>query len=546
MSRGTPLDAAMRGGSRRGEPALRGTSRVRGDDAEGALRWGGGSAGSRSRSRCFLLVLGQLVNIQVRQAHALNAASQNPRIASTRYDNLRGDILAANGEVLARSVKAPKGSGPYQYVRECPAGSLFAHIVGYDSAFYGTNGVEEQYNHWLGAHPHPPQNVGQVLTPPPPTTDSVTLTVEPYLQSLARRELAGLPSADKDGAVVVLDPRTGAVLAMYSSPTYTPNPLASPNIGNEKAAGHADFTVPDHEGFYPGVPVATFDPEPPGSTFKVVTTAAVYNLKPSLDNFRYKVSKCTKLPDSTKKICNDATTGGKADACGGTIPQMLPSSCDPGYANLGLALGATTLWRQAELFGFDRKPPIDLPDVSPSTFPAPGTFSVTKLGPPGLAYSSFGQQDVKATALEQAMVAAAVADGGTLMTPHVLSVVRNSNGKVVDRYRPTVYKRSMSASAAAEVNKLMQAVATARDGTANGIFPPSLKVAVKTGTAQTGLPNLSADIHDWMIGFAPYTHPEVAVCVMVPFQPSSTFGATVAGPIVRSMLTAALNPPPGG
>lgn len=494
---------------------------------------------------CFGLVLAQLANIQMRQAQALNASAQNPRIATSRYDNLRGDILAADGEVLAHSVQTQKGSGPYKYLREYPAGSLFSSVVGYDSEYYGTNGVERQYNSWLVAHPQSPQNLGQILTPPPPTTDSVTLTLEPYLQALARRELASVPSADKDGAVVVLNPHTGAVLAMYSSPTYTPSPLVSPNLTTEKAAGHAVFTVPDHEGFYAGVPVATFDPEPPGSTFKVVTTAAVYNLKPSLDHFDYPPHKCTKLPDTNKKLCNDATTSGKADACGGTIPQMLPPSCDPGYANLGLALGATTLSRQAELFGYNHKPPIDLPDVSASTFPAPATFSVTKLGPPGLAYSAFGQQDDKATALQQAMVASAVADNGTLMTPHVLSVVRNSNGKVVDRYQPSVYKQSMSPAAAAKVNRLIQTVATARDGTAYGIFPPSLRVAVKTGTAQTGLPNLSADIDDWMIGFAPFTHPEVAVCVMVPFQPSGTSGATIAGPIMRAMLTAALHPPPG-
>jgi peptidoglycan glycosyltransferase len=494
---------------------------------------------------CFGLVLAQLVNIQVRQAQALDGTRTNPRIAATRNDNPRGDILAANGEVLARSVKAPKGSGPYQYIREYPTGSLFAQIVGYDSPYYGTNGVEEVYNQWLAPHFQSPQNLGQILTPPPPTTDSVSLTLEPYLQAFAAHELATIPSANKDGAIVVLKPQTGAVLAMYSSPTYTPNPLVSPNITTEKAAGHADFTVPDHEGFYPGVPVATFDPEPPGSTFKIVTTSAVYNLKPSLESFTYPIAACTSLPDSTKLLCNDATSPAGATPCGGTIPEMLPPSCDPGYANLGLAIGGTVLWRQAELFGYNQKPPIDLPYASVSTFPAPRTFAVTKLGPPGLAYSAFGQQDVKATALQQAMVAAAVANGGRLMTPHVLSVVRNSNGQVVKRYQPTVYKHTMSASAAAEVGKLMQSVATAPDGTAFGIFPPSLKVAVKTGTAQTGLSSPTANIHDWMIGFAPATHPEVAVCVLVPFQPSGTYGATTAGPIMRAVITAALHPPPG-
>lgn len=494
---------------------------------------------------CFALVLAQLVKIQMIQAPAINASPTNPRVASTRYDNPRGAILAANGEVLARSVKAPKGSGPYQYLRQYPAGSLFSQIVGYDSPYYGTNGVEAEYNSWLTPHTQSPQNLGQLLTPPVPSTDSATLTVEPYLQSVAQHELATIPSSNKDGAIVVLRPQTGAVLAMYSSPTYTPNPLVSPDITTEKAAGHADFTVPDHEGFVPGVPLATFDPEPPGSTFKIVTTTAVYNLKPSLAGFTYPVSKCTKLPDSTRQICNDAATAALANACGGTIAQMLPPSCDPGYANLGLALGGTTLSRQASLFGYNQKPPLDLPDVSASTFPAAGTFAVTKLGPPGLAYSAFGQQNVKSTALQQAMVAAAVANGGTLMTPHVLSTIRSANGQVVKRYQPSVYKHSMSASAAAKVNTLMQSVATAPDGTGYGIFPSSLKVAVKTGTAQTGLPNATANIDDWMIAFAPYTHPEVAVCVMVPFQPSSTFGATTAGPIMRTMLTAALHPPAG-
>ena len=134
---------------------------------------------------CFGLVLAQLVNIQVREAQALDATRTNPRVAATQNDNPRGGILAANGEVLARSVKAPKGSGPYLYMREYPTGSLFAQIVGYDSPYYGTNGVEEEYNQWLVPHSQSPQNLSQVLTPPAPSTDSVTLTLEPYLQAFA-------------------------------------------------------------------------------------------------------------------------------------------------------------------------------------------------------------------------------------------------------------------------------------------------------------------------------------------------------------------------
>jgi len=497
---------------------------------------------------CFALVVLQLVNIQVREAPRLNATRHNPRNAAQRFDNLRGDILAANGLLLAQSVPAPKGSGTYEYVRQYPQGSLYSQIVGYTSLFYGTSGVEYEYNTQLTVRKQAAQSLSQLITPPAPTADDVTLTVEPYLQTLARHELASVVSPDKDGGIVVLDPQTGAVLADYSSPSFTPNTLASPDVTKEKFAGHFDFTTPDHEGFYPGYPIAMFDPEPPGSTFKVVTTTAVYNLKPSLADFTFPVAPCTTLPTSNKLICNDAPTAARANPCGGDIAAMLPPSCDPGYARLGLALGGTVLAKQSELFGYNSLPPIDLPqrEVAKSSFPDPATFVTGgALGPPGLAYSAFGQQDVKATVLQQAMVAAAVANGGTLMTPHVMASIHRADGSLVTRYTPTPYKQTMTPAVAAQVNTLMQSVATTPGATAYGVFPPTLKVAVKTGTAQTGRPTLLTNTQDWMIGFAPYTHPKVAVCVMVPYQPTTSAGATVAGPIMRAMFTAAEHPPAG-
>ncbi|MDA8360295.1 MAG: penicillin-binding transpeptidase domain-containing protein [Actinomycetota bacterium] len=494
---------------------------------------------------CFALIVLQLVNIQVRQAPRLNATPKNPRNAAAHFDNLRGDILAANGQILAESVQAPKTSSTYEYVRYYPQGSLYSQVVGYTSPYRGTAGIEYEYNTKLVAHKQPAQSISQLLNPPAPSADDVTITIEPYLQTLARQELADVVSPDKDGGIVVLDVQTGAVLAMYSSPSFTPNTLSNPDIAKEKAASHADFTVPDHEGFFGGYPIATDAPEPPGSTFKIVTTTAVYNLKPSLANFTFPVNRCTTVVGRVQPICNDARTYTHANACGGTIAQMLPPSCDPGYAQLGLALGATTLFKQAELFGYNSVPPIDIPNVAPSHFPKPSDFASTDLGQAGLAISAFGQQDVKATVLQQAMVAAAVANGGSLMTPHVMASVHAANGSLVERYQPTVYKHSMTPSVAAQVNRLMQTVATTPTGTAYGIFPPSLKIAVKTGTAQTTLPTLLTNTQDWMIGFAPYTHPTIAIAVLVPYQPTTSAGATVAGPIMRTMMTAALHPPAG-
>jgi len=160
------------------------------------------------------------------------------------------------------------------------------------------------------------------------------------------------------------------------------------------------------------------------------------------------------------------------------------------------------------------------------------------VGIPGQAYSAFGQQDVAATALQNALVAAGIANGGAVMVPHFLDKITNSQGQAVETYQPKVWKQAMTPQAAGEVIPLMQSVATS--GTARGDgFPASLNVAVKTGTAQVGFPVITS-VSDWMIGFAPATNPEVAIAVVVPYQPLSTQGASIAGPIVKAMLEAAL------
>jgi peptidoglycan glycosyltransferase len=215
---------------------------------------------------------------------------------------------------------------------------------------------------------------------------------------------------------------------------------------------------------------------------------------------------------------------------------MLPPSCDPGFAELGIQLGAATLSKQGALFGYNQIPPIDLPNVVPSAYPTAADLAPNNLGQPGIAYASIGQQSVSTTALQNALIAAGMADHGTIMTPHLMAEVRDSQGKLVTSYTPKPWLQAVSAAAAAQLVPSMQAVATS--GTAAGIFSPSLNVAVKTGTAQTGLPQSPTD--DWMIGFAPAQDPIIAVAVIAPFQAQSDTGAQVAGPIMNTMLSAAL------
>lgn len=481
---------------------------------------------------CFALVLFQLTNIQFRQANALANSPDNPRTIAAAADNPRGDILAANGQVLATSVKASGQCGGKEYQRTYPAStaSLFADVVGYDSPLYGTFGVEYEYNAQLSAHQQPPASLGQLLGGAPTTTDNVTLTLSPSLQALAASELAG-----RDGAVVVLDPSTGAIEAMYANPTYDPNLLASPSCAIE-TQGRQAFLAPDAYGFSPQSPLTYRDDVAPGSTFKVVTTTAVYNLDPSLSNFVFPPAESLKLPNSNQVLNNDGDT-----VCGGTIAQMLPVSCDPGYGALGLTLGGATLSKQAQLFGFDSVPPIDLPDAVASYFPPASSFTPND---PFAAYDAIGQEDVRVTALQNALDAAAVADNGTIMTPHVMAEITGSQGNIVTRYTPTVWRQAMSAQAASQVNTLMQTVVSAGDGTAHGCFPASLDVAAKTGTAQAPLNGVEYT-DDWMIAFAPANDPKVAVAAVVPFQSYSATGAAVAGPILNAMISAALGVPAG-
>jgi len=484
---------------------------------------------------CLGLVVAQLVNIQLVKAKQLQSSPNNPAIASQQYINPRGTILAADGTVLAKSIPTPAGTDttnyPYQYVRQYPQGPLYAGITGYDSAlYYGTAGIEEQYDSDLGPHQQPPQTLTQLLfrEQQPRTTDNVTLTVEPSLQNAAWQALTTLPpGANKDGAVVVLQPSTGNVLAMVSNPTFDPNTLVSPSLQAEQLA-YLSYTQKDHEGFFPLRPIATRETFPPGSTMKVVTSTAAYNLKPSLAGFNYPVQACQKFSDSNVQLCD------QSGPCGGMMTQMLPFSCDPGYAELGVQLGVPIMTRQSELFGYNSVPGIDLPNTSTSVFPSLAPNSQAFLG-----QSSIGQYNVQTTALQNAMVAAGIANKGVLMTPHLMSSIHDSQGSLVQTYTPKAAATVATPQAAQQVTSLMESVITDPQGTAAGVgFPSYLCAAVKTGTAQT---NAATGLTDtWMIGFAPANNPQVAVAVVVPQQANSSDGAHVAGPIMKAVLQAAV------
>ncbi len=468
----------------------------------------------------FAVIVAQSANIQFFRAPSLNASPNNPRNLNPSGNFPRGEILAANGTVLAYSEK--QNSPYYPYRRVYPEGSLTSGVVGFSSPYYGLWGLEYEYNSFLAAHPQPPQSFEQLLAPTS-AADSVTLTIQPALQQVARTALKGI-----EGAAVAMDPKTGAVLVMYSNPNYNPVPLTSPNSIVAKSAWDLVRKF-DSNGFQPLGLLAVHDTFPPGSTFKVITTAAAAVSKPADLTKPFTPNRnggaCTTLPNSNLLLCN---SGGSQ--CGGDVAEMLPPSCDPGYALLGIDLGADYMFKAATSFGYDSVPPIDLPGAVASYFPTAASFANNI---PGLAYSSIGQENVRASALQDALVAAAVGNGGVMMTPHLMSFITAPDGKILKRYKDSVWKTPLTAAQAAVIVPLMEKVVTS--GTASGVgFPAQFDVAAKTGTAQTG--NVKKNTDDWLIAFAPATNPTIAIAVVVPFQPTANFGATVAGPIVKCLV----------
>lgn len=478
---------------------------------------------------CFAALFVQLNNIQIFKSSALANSPQNPHVLALARSQTRGSILSADGVTLASSELAPPGSVyKYQRVYNPFTASLFAQTVGYVSPLYGNfNGVEAEYNSYLTPHTRPAHTLRDLLVNRT-EYDNVTLTMNSQLQEQVATALDQLAPGQLGAAAVVMDPTSGAIEAMYSNPSFDPNPLVSQNLNTEKLAWYSYLGAagnPLRAGAYNEV-------YPPGSSFKVVTTSAVLEHRPDLALMTYPTVPFITLPDTGTPA--QKLTNFQSETCGGNLEQLVIKSCDADFAFIGEQLGAQTLATQAELYGFNQRVPLDVPSstVAISNF---GTTADFAQNIPGLMKSAIGQQDVTATALQMAMVAGTVANGGVEMTPHVMSEIRSSQGNLVRTYQPTPWMRPISPQTAATLTTFMQGVASS--GTAQGVFPASWNVAAKTGTAQTGSfgPNPQFT-DDWLIAFAPVGASKVAIAVVLPHQPGDATGAKYSGPIVKQIL----------
>ncbi|MGI8921505.1 MAG: peptidoglycan D,D-transpeptidase FtsI family protein [Solirubrobacteraceae bacterium] len=425
----------------------------------------------------------------------------------------RGTIYAADGRtVLAISHKGPNGL----YVRSYPKGGLFSHPLGYSYLTIGQAGLEQSQNDALTGQSQSVSTILDQLQGRQRTGNDVVTSLDPAAQQIALNDLGS-----SRGAVVALDPSTGKVLVFAASPGYDPNGLSPQR-----------FTQLNQEaGAAPLLDRATQAGYPPGSTFKVVTAAA------ALDSGRFTpnstVNGNSPQTFSGTPLSNDANQSwGPVD-----LTTALTYSVNTAWANVAVQLGRQTMERYMRRFGFYSQPPIDLPisEIASSGERLrgrllPPTSSFVDLGRMGI-----GQDKLAVTPLQMAMVAAAVANGGKLMRPHITDRVIDKDGRIVSQVKPELQSTVMSQSAAGALTQMMTKVV--EEGTGTPVAIPGLSIAGKTGTADVG----SGRNQVWFIALAPISRPTVAIAVTLESQPSGSFGGPVAGPIVRDVLSSLLN-----
>lgn len=475
---------------------------------------------------CLVLFLALLLNVtylQYVESSSLNARPENRRVVQAAFSRERGAILVGRTPV-AESVRS---DDKYKWQRSYPQPFKYAHVTGFFSYFSQT-GVERTENPVLSGDDSRlfVNRLVDLIRDASPQGGHVELTLNPDAQDAAVEGLRDLGEGVK-GAVVALDPSTGKILAMASSPSFDPNRMASHDLGSAQQATDELYGDPDQ----PLLNRAIQTTLPPGSTFKLITAAAAiesgtYNatsMVPGGSSFD--------LPQSSKSIGNH--DGGN---CGGdkiTLTQALQVSCNVTFLSLADELGPEKMRAMAEGFGFNSQPMADLPAVATSRYP-------DDLNAPETAMSGIGQSSVTASPLQMAMVVSAIANGGRLMQPYLVSTVQSPTYDVLDQTRERELGRPISSGTARELTDML--VATVDSGTATAAQIPGIKVAGKTGTAQS---TPERPPYAWFVSFAPADDPVVAVAVMVEsssYPREEIAGGRLGAPIAKRVMEAVIGP----
>jgi penicillin-binding protein A len=472
----------------------------------------------------FGLLMGNLFYWQVVRADGLADDPRNTRTLIKEYSTERGRIVLASKDgrqevVLAESVPTDDA---LKYLRRYPQGRRYGFVTGFYSLVFGRSLAEQTFNELLtGQAPEQfADNLVDLISAKDRPGGTLELTLDPEAQQAAERALG-----EHKGAVVALDPATGAVVALTSFPRFDPNELSGHDTGEMRDAWDRLNASPSK----PLLNRSASELYPPGSTFKVITAAAALESGIGPDSPLPNANEY-KPPQTSATIRNfggGSCLGGKNPI---TLAESLQVSCNTVFARLGNQLGTDKLVGAAERFGLNKESPYQLPAVT-SQIP-------TELDPPSLAQSAIGQRDVRVSPLQMATIAATVANGGKRMAPFVVSKVRAADGSQVKSFPPKEVEQAVSPDIAAQLRAMM--VQVVEKGTGNFAKISGIEVGGKTGTAQRGEGQAP---HAWFIGFASNGDRQIAVAVIVEAGGSlgsEATGGHVAAPIAKDVMVAYL------
>jgi peptidoglycan glycosyltransferase len=461
----------------------------------------------------FTLLIVNVNIIQVVRAQSLRENPRNTRVLTEEYDQERGAIVVAGNEIAS---SVPTGE-TLDYLRQYPQGPLYAAVTGYYSVLFGKRGIERAENDVLTGTDDrlALRRIGDILTGRDPSGGNVELTLDPAVQQAA---MDGLD--DVTGAVVALDPSTGAILGLASTPTYDPAQLSSHDPAAMRAYDE-QLSAQDPD---PRINQAISERYPPGSIFKVIVSAAALASGDYTPDTVVPAPQQLTLPGTSTQLEN---FGGEACSPSGEQPLIdaLTVSCNTAYAQLGIDLGEDAVREMAEAFGLDDEG-FDMPlSVSGSTI---GDIA----NDAELGVTSIGQQDVAVTPMQAAMIASAVANDGTLMKPFLVDSIQAPDLTVVDQTDPEEMSSPISADVADQLTRMMTSVVD--NGSGRRAKISGVQVAGKTGTAENAGPD-----HNWFIGFAPADDPQIAVAVFV--RNGGGTGGDISAPIAKSVIQAHLD-----
>jgi peptidoglycan glycosyltransferase len=485
----------------------------------------------------IVLLLANDMYVQVIQADSYRTNPNNSRVLDDEYSRPRGVIVTADGRTLLASSTATNDR--LKYLRVYSNGLMYAPVTGYFSSIYGSVGIEKVENEILNGSDDRlfVRRLSDLITGKDNGGGNVELTVQAKIQAAAYNTMV---QDGFSGAAVAIKPSTGEILAMVNTPSYDPNALASHDSKTQSAAMKANNPTSSGSPLINQPVSATYQP---GSTFKLVVASAALSAGADPNAKNLPAQSTIQLPGTNTTLSNfhgetcPGGVGGKV-----SITDAIAHSCNTAFATLAAQLGPGAIAAQAAKYGFGQSTTIPINVVSSCLGPrAAGNCMNIQGGTPGLFQSGIGQRDVQETPMQNALIAATIANGGREMQPQLIEALLAPDLSTIQGFSPQVKADSVISPDVANSIKAAMLLSEQNSGKLNK--QPNIQIASKTGTAEHGNDPKHTQPYGWYVAFAPADNPQIAVAVVVTSggnYDAATIGALVAAPVGRAMINAAV------